>query len=80
MSGRQVQPHADEDLIHAEWLAERAREAVVTLRECVEVNPGKCRGVPVLRGTRLPVAQGDRQLQLYLKSLPCRSRQRHNAS
>jgi uncharacterized protein (DUF433 family) len=40
-----------------EWLAERAKHALLMLRECVEVDPGKHGGIPVLRGTRFPVAQ-----------------------
>jgi uncharacterized protein (DUF433 family) len=40
-----------------EWLAERARHALLMLRDCVEVNPGKHGGIPVLRGTRFPIAQ-----------------------
>ncbi len=40
-----------------EWLAERAKYALLVLRECVEVSPGKHGGVPVLRGTRFTVAQ-----------------------
>jgi uncharacterized protein (DUF433 family) len=42
---------------HEEWLAERARYAVSMLRDCTEVNPQKCGGVPVLKGTRLSLAQ-----------------------
>ncbi len=42
---------------HEEWLAERARSALSILQDCTEVNPKKCGGVPVLRGTRLPLAQ-----------------------
>jgi uncharacterized protein (DUF433 family) len=40
-----------------EWLLERAKYALLTLRECVESNPDKHSGVPVLRGTRFTVAQ-----------------------
>jgi len=40
-----------------EWLAERAKHALIMLRACVEVDPGKHGGIPVLRGTRFPVAQ-----------------------
>jgi uncharacterized protein (DUF433 family) len=42
---------------HEEWLAERARYAVAMLRDCTEVNPKKCGGVPVLKGTRFSLAQ-----------------------
>jgi uncharacterized protein (DUF433 family) len=40
-----------------EWLAERARWAACVLRNCVEVDPKKRSGVPVLKGTRFTVAQ-----------------------
>src|SRR5260370_24098627 len=40
-----------------EWLAERARYSLLALRDCVEINPEKHGGVPVLRGTRFTVAQ-----------------------
>jgi len=40
-----------------EWLAERAKHALLLLRESVEVNPGKHGGIPVLRGTRFTVSQ-----------------------
>ncbi len=42
---------------HEEWLAERARSALSMLRDCTEVNPRKCGGVPVLKGTRSLLAQ-----------------------
>jgi uncharacterized protein (DUF433 family) len=42
---------------HEEWLAERARCALSMLRDCTEVNPRKCGGVPVLKGTRFSLAQ-----------------------
>ena len=42
---------------HEEWLAERARSRLSMLRDCTEVNPKKCGGVPVLRGTRFSLAQ-----------------------
>lgn len=38
-------------------LAQRLREAVVMLRQSVEINPGKRGGVPVLKGTRVTIAQ-----------------------
>jgi uncharacterized protein (DUF433 family) len=40
-----------------EWLAERTKYALVSLHDCVEVDPDKVGGVPVLRGTRFTVAQ-----------------------
>ncbi|MGP0067334.1 MAG: DUF433 domain-containing protein [Isosphaeraceae bacterium] len=39
------------------WLAERAEHAALTLQHCVEVNPNKCSGVPVFRGTRFTLAR-----------------------
>ena len=42
---------------HEEWLAERARYAILMLRDCTEVNPKKRGGVPVLKGTRFTLAQ-----------------------
>ena len=42
---------------HEEWLADRARYAISMLRDCTEVNPRKCGGVPVLKGTRFSLAQ-----------------------
>jgi uncharacterized protein (DUF433 family) len=44
-------------LRHEQWVAERLRFAVRMLRETIEVNPQKRGGVPVLSGTRVPVAQ-----------------------
>ena len=43
---------SDED-----WLAERARWAATALRECVEADPNKRSGHPVLKGTRFTIAQ-----------------------
>ncbi|HLQ43163.1 MAG TPA: DUF433 domain-containing protein [Planctomycetaceae bacterium] len=40
-----------------QWLAERTEHAARELRECVEFDPGKRCGVPVLKGTRMSVAQ-----------------------
>jgi uncharacterized protein (DUF433 family) len=40
-----------------EWAAERVRYATLVLRECVEVDPDKRGGIPVIRGTRLTVAE-----------------------
>ena len=39
------------------WLAERAEHAALTLQHCVEVNPNKCSGVPVFRGTRFTLVR-----------------------
>ena len=39
------------------WLAERAAHASVVLGRYVEVNPNKCGGVPVFRGTRFTLAR-----------------------
>jgi uncharacterized protein (DUF433 family) len=44
-------------LSHEEWLSERARYAVLMLRDCTEVNPRKRSGIPVLKGTRFTLAQ-----------------------
>lgn len=41
----------------AEELAARIGNAVAALTDCVEINPQKRSGVPVLKGTRLTVAQ-----------------------
>src|SRR3979490_1206826 len=41
----------------AQWLAERAQHASRELSNCVEANPDKLGGVPVLKGTRVSVAQ-----------------------
>lgn len=41
----------------SEWVTERMRCAVPTLQELVEVDPDKRGGVPVLKGTRITVAQ-----------------------
>ncbi|MGO8751666.1 MAG: DUF433 domain-containing protein [Thermoguttaceae bacterium] len=38
-------------------LARRLREAVVMLQNSVEINPQKRGGVPVLKGTRVTIAQ-----------------------
>ncbi len=38
-----------------EWLAEKARYALQVLRKCVERDPEKHGGVPVLRGTRFTI-------------------------
>ncbi|HKI30582.1 MAG TPA: DUF433 domain-containing protein [Gemmataceae bacterium] len=45
------------DDTEAEWLVERAKYALLVIQDCVEVNPNKRGGVPVLRGTRFTVAQ-----------------------
>ena len=41
----------------AQWLAERTEYAGRELGDCVELQPGKLGGVPVLKGTRMSVAQ-----------------------
>lgn len=38
-------------------LEQRLRLASAELRDCVEISPLKLGGVPVLRGTRFPIAQ-----------------------
>src|SRR5262245_16386968 len=40
-----------------EWLAERLRQAALMLKEVVEVNHQKKSCVPVIRGTRITLAQ-----------------------
>ena len=40
-----------------QWLVERTRHAARELDDCVEVNPDKLGGVPVLKGSRISVAQ-----------------------
>lgn len=40
-----------------QWLAERTRYALGELADCIEVDPRKLGGVPVVRGTRVSVAQ-----------------------
>src|SRR4051794_31840617 len=40
-----------------QWLVERTRQAALQMDECVELNPDKLGGVPVLKGTRISVAQ-----------------------
>ncbi len=58
MPEAKIDRHAENGVLGEEqWLAERAKHALVRLRECVEVNPGKRGGVPVLRGTRFTVSQ-----------------------
>jgi len=42
---------------HEIWLGDRYRQAVLTLRECLESNPQKLAGVPVFRGTRFSASQ-----------------------
>ena len=41
----------------AERMAQRLHEATVVLQDSIEINVGKRGGVPVLRGTRVPIAQ-----------------------
>ncbi len=40
-----------------ESFAERAHQATLALRDCVEFSPDRLGGVPVLRGTRFSVPQ-----------------------
>lgn len=40
-----------------QWLAERVEHATRELTDCVECNADKLGGVPVLKGTRVTVAQ-----------------------
>ena len=40
-----------------QWLADRTRFAARELGDCVEMNPDKLSGVPVLKGSRISVAQ-----------------------
>lgn len=40
-----------------EWLTERVQYATRELADCVEWNAGKLGGAPVLKGTRISVAQ-----------------------
>lgn len=40
-----------------QWLIERIRHASRELSDCVKVNPQKLSGVPVLKGSRISVAQ-----------------------
>jgi uncharacterized protein (DUF433 family) len=44
-------------LRHEEWIAERLRFAAMMLRGSVTIDAEIRGGVPVLRGTRVPVAQ-----------------------
>jgi uncharacterized protein (DUF433 family) len=40
-----------------QWFAERARQAMLVLGQCVEINPQKLGGAPLLRGTRFSIPQ-----------------------
>ncbi len=40
-----------------QWLADRLEHASRELDDCVELNPEKLGGIPVLKGTRISVAQ-----------------------
>jgi len=40
-----------------QWMAERLRSAALLLRQCVTIDPEIRGGVPVLKGTRVPIAQ-----------------------
>ncbi len=53
-----------------EWLAERMAYASQKLRECVEVNPKRRGGIPVLKGTRFTLGQLLGELADG-RSLPC---------
>lgn len=48
---------SERSLADEEWLGERLRYSTIALRECIEVNPNKRGGIPVIRGTRFTVAQ-----------------------
>jgi uncharacterized protein (DUF433 family) len=50
-------PDAAQEISTEGWLAERAAHAAVMLGHCVEINPSKCGGVPVFRGTRFTLAR-----------------------
>lgn len=41
----------------AQWMARRAEFASSELSDCIERNPQKLGGVPVIKGTRISVAQ-----------------------
>lgn len=45
------------ELRHEEWFAERLRVAITALRDCIVVSPRVRGGVPVLKGTRVPISQ-----------------------
>ena len=45
------------ELRHEQWIAERLRFAATVLRESVTIDPDIRGGVPVLKGTRVPIAQ-----------------------
>jgi uncharacterized protein (DUF433 family) len=45
------------DTTPEQWLVHRATSALVELSDCVERNPAKLGGVPVIKGTRISVAQ-----------------------
>jgi uncharacterized protein (DUF433 family) len=45
------------DLPVEQWLTERTQHASRELGDCVELSPEKLGGVPVLRGTRVSIAQ-----------------------
>ncbi len=44
-------------ITHEEWIVQRLRHAVDILHESVEIDPSRRGGVPVLKGTRVAVAQ-----------------------
>ena len=41
----------------ADRVAARARRAMLVLRECIEIDPAKLGGVPLLKGTRFSIPQ-----------------------
>jgi uncharacterized protein (DUF433 family) len=56
-TGKPFAPKDGKTLSQEEWLLQRARFAAGLLRNCVEVDPNKRGGIPVLLGTRFTVAQ-----------------------
>jgi len=44
------------DLRHETWIAERLRIAATMLRDSIDIDPEKRGSVPVIKGTRVPVA------------------------
>lgn len=45
------------EINNTEWLAERLTHAGSMLPTCIEVNPNKRGGIPVIKGTRFTAAQ-----------------------
>ena len=54
---RDLPSKAPRDISREEWIAERMKHALKTLREVVDVDPEIRGGVPVLMGTRFSLAQ-----------------------